>query len=121
MTPARYRLGCSSNRVNVTTEPNEWPWAISGQPGPFALGEFGQGVGKVGAVGDRAEVTAVAGAQAVPELVDGPQIDACGVEREAIAVIDAGVLTEPVQKDDGGAGIGRRPSAGNRPGPSGDR
>ena len=79
------------------------------QPGTFALGELGQRVGQCRAVLDRAEVAAGARAQAVPELVDGPQVDACGVEREAVAVVDAGVLAEAVQEDDGGARLGGGP------------
>ena len=70
----------------------------------FALGELGQRVGQVGAVDDRAEVAARARAEAVAELVDRPQVDARGVEREAVAVIEAGVLAEAVQEDDRGAG-----------------
>ena len=45
----------------------------------------------------------------MPELVDGPQVDARGVEREAVAVVDAGVLAEAVQEDDGGARLGGGP------------
>ena len=49
------------------------------------------------------------GLQAVPELVDRPQVDAGGVEREPVAVVHAGVLAEAVQEDDGGAGLGGGP------------
>ena len=91
------------------------------QPRPFALGELGQRVGEIGAVRDRAEVAALAGTEPMAELVDRPQVDARGVEREAVPVVDAGVLTEAVQKDDDGARILRPPSDGSRPGLSGDR
>ena len=45
------------------------------------------------------------------ELVDGPKVDARGVQCEAIAVVQPGVFTESVQEDDGGARIGYRPVA----------
>ena len=75
----------------------------------FSLGELGQRVGEVRALLDRSEVPAGARTQPVPELVDRPQVDACGVEGEAVAVIDAGVLAEPVQEDHDGARLGRSP------------
>ena len=68
-------------------------------------------VGQSRAVLDRAEVAAVAGAQPVAELVDGPQVDARGIEREAVPVVDAGVLAEAVQEDDGGPRLGGGPVA----------
>lgn len=40
------------------------------------------------------------------ELVDGPQVDAGSVEGEAQPVVDAGVLAEPVQEDDGRRRLG---------------
>src|SRR6201999_1842386 len=55
---------------------------------------------------DRTEVAAVAGAEAVAELVDGPKVDASGVQGEAVPVVEAGVLAETVQEDDGGARLG---------------
>ena len=64
---------------------------------------------EVGAVDDRPEVAAGARAEAVAELVDRPQVDAGGVEREAVAVIEAGVLAEAMQEDDRGAGLGSCP------------
>ena len=69
----------------------------------FALGDLRQRIGQIRAVRDRTEVTARAGAEPVAELVDRPQIDACGVEREAVPVVDARVLAEAVQEDDDGA------------------
>src|SRR5262245_53238550 len=79
------------------------------QPWALAFGDFGQGVGQSGTVLDRSEVAAVTGAQAVAELIDRPQVNACGVQREAIPVIDAGVLAEAVQEDDGRARLGGSP------------
>ena len=80
-----------------------------GQSGPFA---FGQSV----SASARSELSAidpksprVPGAQAVAELVDRPQVDARGVEREAVAVVEAGVLAEAVQEDDGGPRLGGCP------------
>jgi hypothetical protein len=35
---------------------------------------------------DRTEVVAVSGAEAVAELIDGPQVDACGVQRRKMRV-----------------------------------
>ena len=67
---------------------------------------------------DRTEVAALARTQPVAELVDRPQVDARGVECEAVAVVEAGVLAEAVQEDDGGPRLGGRPSAGSRRGPS---
>src|SRR5689334_8848828 len=81
------------------------------QAGAFAFGEFGQAVRQRGAVLERTEVAAVAGAEPMAELVDGPQVESCGVEREAVPVIDAGVLAEPVQEDDGRARLGGSPVA----------
>src|SRR5215470_5426793 len=79
------------------------------QTRPLAVGDGGQAVAQCCAVLDRAEVAAVSGGEAVAELVDGPQIDARGVEREAVPVIDARVLTEAVQEDDGGTRLGGGP------------
>ena len=79
------------------------------QSRPFALGELGQRVGEVGAVRDRAEVAAVTGTEPMAELVDRPQIDSRGVEREAVPVVDPGVLPEAVQEDDDGARVLGRP------------
>src|SRR5262245_26899050 len=79
------------------------------QPGALAFGEIGQGGGQSGTVLDRSEVATVSGAEAVAELIDRPQVDARGVQREAVPVIDAGVLAEAVQEDDGRAGLGRSP------------
>src|SRR4029077_3332256 len=72
-------------------------------------GEFGQRVSEVGAVFDRTEVTSGSRREAVAELVDGPQVDTGRVEREPVAVVDAGVLAEAVQEDDGSARLGGRP------------
>ena len=74
------------------------------QPRTFAFGQLGEGVSQVRAVVDRAEVATGARAESVPELVDRPQVDTGGVEREAVAVIDAGVLAEAVQEDDAARG-----------------
>ena len=63
-------------------------------------------IGQCGAVLDGAEVTSVTGTEPVTELVDGPQVDAGSVQREAVAVIDAGVFAEAVQEDDRGARLG---------------
>ena len=93
----------------MTTEPNEWPWAISGSPGRSRLGEFGERIGQCRAVLDGAEVAAGARAEPVAELVDRPQVDAGGVECEAVPVVDAGVLAEAVQEDDDGAWLGGGP------------
>ena len=79
------------------------------QSGAFALGELGQRVGQIRAVRDRTEVAARAGAEPVAELVDRPQVDARGVEREAVPVVDAGVLAEAMQEDDDGARFLGRP------------
>ena len=62
------------------------------------------------------EVAAVTGGQAVPELVDGPQVDARGVQREAVAVVEPGVLAEPVQEDRRPPAGRERPSGGSRHG-----
>ena len=91
------------------------------QSGTLAFGEFGQRVGQRRTVLDRTEVAAVTGAEAVAELVDGPQVDACGVQREAVPVIDAGVLAEAVQEDDGRAWLGGGPVPVVGAAPSGDR
>ena len=69
----------------------------------LALDKLGQRIGQIRTVGDGTEIAAGARAEAVAELIDRPQIDACGVEREAVPVVDAGVLTEAVQEDDSGA------------------
>ena len=69
------------------------------------LGELGQLVGQPDARLERREVPAVAWTEPVPELVDGPQVDACSIEREAVPVVDTGVLAEAVQEDDCGAGL----------------
>ena len=69
----------------------------------FAFGNLGQRVGQIRTVRDRTEVTARARAEPMAELVDGPQVEACGVEREAVPVVDARVLAEAMQEDDGGA------------------
>jgi hypothetical protein len=45
------------------------------------------------------------------ELVDRPQVDACGIEGEAVPVIDAGVFAEAVQEDNDGARLARGPVA----------
>ena len=73
------------------------------QSRPFALGKFGQRIGEIRAVGDGAEIAAGARAEPVAELVDRPQVDSRGIEREAVPVVDAGVLAEAVQEDDDGA------------------
>lgn len=73
------------------------------------FGERRQGVGQCRAVLERAEIPARAGGQAVPELVDRPQVDACGVECEAVPVIHPGVFAEAVQEDHRGSWLGGRP------------
>ena len=52
------------------------------------------------------EVAALAWAQPVAELIDGPQVDARRVERETEPVVDAGVFAEAVQEDDCDLGLG---------------
>ena len=76
---------------------------------PRILGELGQRVGQIRAVLDRSEVAARARGQPVPELINRPQVDARGVERKAVAVVNAGVFAEPVQEDHRGARLGRGP------------
>jgi hypothetical protein len=45
------------------------------------------------------------------ELVDRPQVDVGGIEREAVPVINAGVFAEAMQEDDDGTRLGRSPVA----------
>ena len=56
-----------------------------------------------------AEVAALAWAQPVAELIDGPQVDARRVERETEPVVDAGVFAEAMQEDDRDLGLRDRP------------
>src|SRR5205085_170091 len=79
------------------------------QPWACTFGEFGQTVAECGAVLDRTEIAADAWAEAVPELIDCPQIDASSVQREAVPVVEAGVLAEAMQEDDGCAWLGGGP------------
>jgi hypothetical protein len=72
------------------------------QPGSFTFRNLSQRGGQIRTVFDRAEVTARARAEPMTELVDGPQIEAGRVQREAVSVVDARVLTEAVEEDDGG-------------------
>jgi hypothetical protein len=80
-----------------------------GQSAAFGFGELGQRIGQIRAVLDGSEVAARARAEPVPELVDRPQVDARGVEREAVAVVNAGVFAEPVQEDHRRARLGGGP------------
>src|SRR5919107_750821 len=73
--------------------------------------KLGQQVGQIGTRLDGPKVAASAGGQPVAELVDGPQVDARRVEREAVAVVDAGVLAEAMQEHNRGPRVGSGPVA----------
>ena len=80
-----------------------------GQSWVLLLDEHGQRLGQCRTVGQRAEISTRTGTQTVAELIDGPQVDARGVERKTEAVIDAGVFAETVQEHHGGSRFGGRP------------
>jgi hypothetical protein len=44
----------------------------------------------------------------VSDLVKGPQVDAVGAELGGVAVVEPAVLAEPVEEDQGGAGVRMR-------------
>ena len=65
---------------------------------PLSFSQRGQRIGESRTLLNGAELTAFARGEAVAELVDRPQVDACGIEGESIPVVETGVFTEPMQE-----------------------
>ena len=78
-------------------------------PRPRSFGELRERFRHCGAVFDGAQLSPRSRRQSVAELVNRPQIDTRGVQRESVPVIEPGVFPEAVQEDHRGPWVGSRP------------